>query len=141
MNSKIKSQFDTDGYYTSEGLFSKRETRVYEKEFDKIIKQIQLTNEGINARWGSNLTKDMESNDSVVLHTHNVQSYSSTMLKMIQNKRFLDIAELLIGPDIILHHTKLFLQPSKKICYYFNGISRYTTDRYIKIINIRIKKR
>ncbi len=113
MNSKIKSQFDTDGYYTSEGLFSKKETRVYEKEFDKIIKQIQLTNEGINARWGSNLTKDIESNDSVVLHTHNVQSYSSTMLKMIQNKGFLDIVESLIGPDIILHHTKLFLKPPK----------------------------
>ena len=113
LNRSIKSKFDTDGYYTSDGLFSKKEIKDFEKEFDKIIKQIKLTNEGINARWGSNLTKKIESDNSVVLHTHNVQSYSSTMLKMIQNKRFLDIAELLIGPDIILHHTKLFLKPSK----------------------------
>ena len=113
LNREIKSQFDTNGYYASKGLFSKKETGVFEKEFDKIIKQIQLTNEDINARWGSDLTKKTESNDSVVLHTHNVQSYSSTMLKMIQNKRFLDIAESLIGPDIVLHHTKLFLKPPK----------------------------
>ena len=113
LNKEIRSQFDTNGYYTSEGLFSKKETVVFEKEFDKIIKQIQLTNENINARWGSNLTKEIESKDSVVLHTHNVQSYSSVMLKMIQNKRFLDIVESLIGPDIVLHHTKLFLKPPK----------------------------
>ena len=49
LNKEIKSQFDTNGYYTSEKLFSKKETAIFEKEFDKIIKQIQLTNEDINA--------------------------------------------------------------------------------------------
>ena len=32
---------------------------------------------------------------------------------MIQNGDFLNMAELFIGPDIILHHTKLFLKPPK----------------------------
>tara|TARA_B100001248_G_C27183075_1_gene363292 strand:- start:145 stop:681 length:537 start_codon:yes stop_codon:yes gene_type:complete len=35
------------------------------------------------------------------------------MLDMVQNKKLLEIAESLIGPDIILHHTKLFLKPPK----------------------------
>ena len=35
------------------------------------------------------------------------------MLSMIQNKNLLDVFESLIGPDIILHHSKLFLKPPK----------------------------
>ena len=35
------------------------------------------------------------------------------MLKMVQNKKLLDVVESLIGSDIILHHTKLFLKPPK----------------------------
>ena len=49
----------------------------------------------------------------MVLHTHNVQSYSQKMLNMVQNKNLLDVVESLIGPDIILHHTKLFLKPPR----------------------------
>ncbi len=35
------------------------------------------------------------------------------MLSLIQNKNLLNIFESLIGPDIILHHSKLFLKPPK----------------------------
>ena len=47
----------------------------------------------------------------VVLHTHNVHQYSSTWLRALQQKTFLDQAERILGPDIILHHTKLFFKP------------------------------
>ena len=101
------------GYCLSNGIFTKKETILFEKEFDRIISQIKKGDENINARWGSELTKNLEKNNSVVLHTHNVQSYSSIMLKMIQNHNLLDMIESLIGPDIILHHTKLFMKPPK----------------------------
>mgnify|MGYP003298177780 CR=1 FL=1 len=35
------------------------------------------------------------------------------MLEMIQNKEFLDVVEKIIGPDIVLHHTKLFEKAPK----------------------------
>ena len=35
------------------------------------------------------------------------------MLNMVQSKHLLGVVESLIGPDIILHHTKLFLKPPK----------------------------
>jgi ectoine hydroxylase-related dioxygenase (phytanoyl-CoA dioxygenase family) len=35
------------------------------------------------------------------------------MLKMIQDTQLLDVTESLIGDNIILHHTKLFLKPPK----------------------------
>ena len=72
--------------------------------------QLMKSKENINAKWGTILTKEIESSKSKVFHTHNVQSYSAKMLSMILNKKLLDIIELLIGPDI-LHHSKLFFKP------------------------------
>ena len=113
MKNKVLSTFSEQGYYLARGLFSQRAISYLEKEFDKIVNQMNASNENINARWGSELTRTIEDPKSMVLHTHNVQSYSQKMLNMVQNKHLLDVVESLIGPDIILHHTKLFLKPPK----------------------------
>ena len=96
------------------GVFTAGEIKTLENEFDQIVTQLKKSGENINARWGSDLTHHIEDSDSEVIHTHNIQSYSSIMLNMVQNETLLDLAESLIGPDIILHHTKLFCKPPKK---------------------------
>ena len=110
----FSSQFNTRGFALEKGVFSSNQISALEAEFDRIISQIQFSGEPINARWGSELTQHIENPDSAVIHTHNVQSYSSIMTEMVQHKTLLDLSESLIGPDIILHHTKLFLKPIKK---------------------------
>ena len=105
------SDFKENGFYAQSSLFTKEVLQKYSLEFDRIVAQLQESGEDINARWGSELTKDIEQSESQVIHTHNVQSYSAEMMAMIQNEQFLDTVEDLIGPDIILHHTKLFLKP------------------------------
>ena len=97
--------FSKNGYYLKKTIFSKSLINLYESEFDKIVHQLKKSREDINARWGSKLTSNIEPDDSFVIHTHNVQSYSSVLLQMIQNNSFLDEVEKIIGPDIILHHT------------------------------------
>ena len=64
------------------------------KEFDKIVNQMNASNENINARWGSELTRTIEDPKSMVLHTHNVQSYSQKMLNMVQNKHLLTLLKV-----------------------------------------------
>lgn len=110
----FSSQFNTRGFVLEKGVFSSNQISALEAEFDCIISQIQFSGEHINARWGSELTQHIENPDSAVIHTHNVQSYSSIMTEMVQHEKLLDLSESLIGPDIILHHTKLFLKPIKK---------------------------
>ena len=111
MHKNLPSQFSENGYFLAKNIFGKNEMLTYEKSFDRIIDQIIESGENINAKWGSKLTKKYKSSEETVLHTHNVQSYSHQMLKMIQNKKLLDVTELFIGSDIVLHHTKLFLKP------------------------------
>ena len=108
------SNFNNKGYGLAKDVFPAEFISELVLGFDRIVKQLEESGETINARWGSELTQNMEANDSVVIHTHNVQSFSAIMLAMVQNKQMLDLAESLIGPDIILHHTKLFLKPPRK---------------------------
>ena len=108
------SNFNNKGYGLAKDVFPAEFISELVLGFDRIVKQLEESGETINARWGSELTQNIEANDSVVIHTHNVQSYSAIMLAMVQNKQMLDLAESLIGPDIILHHTKLFLKPPRK---------------------------
>ena len=113
---RISSTFNRDGFYFEKNVLKKNEIQLIEKEFDHIVKQLKLSGENINARWDSELQNELETNklSTEVIHTHNVQSYSAEMLFLLQNKKILDIIESIIGKNIILHHSKLFLKPPKK---------------------------
>ena len=105
------SDFKEKGFCLEKNVFTPDAVQILSSEFDRIVSQLQRSGEYINARWGSELTKDIEQSDTQVIHTHNVQSYSAEMMNMIQDERLLDTLEKLIGQDIILHHSKLFLKP------------------------------
>ena len=105
------SDFKEKGFCVINNLFNSDVVDTLSSEFDRIVSQLQKSGENINARWSSELKKDIEQSETQVIHTHNVQSYSAEMMAMIQSKIFLDNVEKLIGPDIILHHSKLFLKP------------------------------
>ena len=108
------SDFKEKGFCVKNSVFTTDALYTLSSEFDRIVSQLQESGEYINARWGSELTKDIEQSETQVIHTHNVQSYSAEMMAMIQSKILLDNVEKLIGPDIILHHSKLFLKPPGK---------------------------
>ena len=113
MKNSRKKFFYNNGYFLAKNLFKEPSISVLEKEFDKIISQLNQSGENINARWGGDVSKETDVKNSKVLHTHNVQSFSSIMLDMVQDKNLLNLVETFIGPDIVLHHTKLFLKPPK----------------------------
>jgi len=99
----IHAHFQEHGFYIARGVYSPDEVRAMEADFDRIVDQLLKSDEDVNARWGAG--------DTVVYHTHQVQVYSAVWLQAIQHPKFLDVAEAILGPDIILHHTKLFQKP------------------------------
>src|ERR1041384_8603164 len=111
--SAIQEFFEENGYYIAKGVYSPSETAELESDFDRIVEQMIASREHLNARWSG---PEMEKigGDTVVLHTHNVQQYSSAWLRAFLNVRFLDAAEQILGPDIVLHHSKLFQKPPEK---------------------------
>lgn len=111
---EIKAFWDENGYYHAKGVFSPSEVRELESEFDWIVSRLNSSGEESNARWGGEEMKRLDGGNSVITHTHNVQCFSSVWMRAMMQTRFLDTVEAMIGPDIILHHSKLFQKPSEK---------------------------
>jgi ectoine hydroxylase-related dioxygenase (phytanoyl-CoA dioxygenase family) len=106
-----KTAFERDGYVLVRGVYSPDEIRKLESEFDRIVEQIQACGENTNARWEGDAMDKLGANDLVVHHTHNVQQYSAAWLAALLHPSFLEASRDLLGPDVILHHTKLFHKP------------------------------
>ena len=109
----IASTFTDNGYYLAPAVFSGDLLEAMEVEFDRIVAQLQRSGEDINARWRGSEIDRLDGGNSEIIHTHNVQRYSATWLRALQHPAFLDIAEEFLGPDIILHHSKLFQKPPR----------------------------
>ncbi len=109
--SNIQSLFNENGYYLAKGVYDASLLNNMQDEFDRIIRQLLASKENTNARWGSQLTRELEDANSVVYHTHNVQSYSAIWLQALLDPNFLNVTEEILGSDIVLHHTKLFQKP------------------------------
>ena len=45
--------FEKNGFIIKKGLFSLQDIKLYTREFDKIVNQLEDSKENINARWGS----------------------------------------------------------------------------------------
>lgn len=110
----IADFFRQNGYYLAPAIFSEASLRPMEAEFDRIVDQLERSGAEINARWDSQGVDELDGGASRIIHTHNVQRYSACWLQAFQSERFLDIAEQILGPDIILHHSKLFQKPPRE---------------------------
>lgn len=113
-DTEIGRKFAEDGYYVARGVFDEREISELEGEFDRIVAQMIDSGEQINATWGGPEMEARNAQNLVVLHTHNVQQYSATWTRALLHERFLSVATDILGPDVVLHHTKLFQKPSEE---------------------------
>jgi ectoine hydroxylase-related dioxygenase (phytanoyl-CoA dioxygenase family) len=114
MTQPIKSFFEENGYYHAKGVFSGNELRALEEDFDRIIAQLTASGDDVNARWQGEHMKKLQAESTVVVHTHNVHVYSACWHRAFLHDKFLDVTEKILGPDIILHHSKLFQKPPEK---------------------------
>lgn len=105
--------FAEHGFCLAKGVFGADEVRGLEAEFDRIVGQISRANEEINARWSGPEMDRLGAASTVVLHTHGVHRYSAEWMRALMHPGFLEACSSLIGPDIILHHTKLFQKPAE----------------------------
>ncbi len=106
--------FKDNGYYHARGVYSDDELKGLEEDFDRMVRQLERSGEGINARWDGAHTDQLDGGKSRIIHTHNVQRYSARWAAAMQHDAFLDVAEDILGPDIVLHHTKLFQKPPQE---------------------------
>jgi phytanoyl-CoA hydroxylase len=111
---EISAFFHENGYYVAKGVYSPDEIATLETDFDRIVAQLRGSGEVVDARWGGAAIDKIAPKDTSVVHTHNVQIYSAAWLRAFFQLRFLDVATAILGPDVVLHHSKLFQKPAEK---------------------------
>jgi ectoine hydroxylase-related dioxygenase (phytanoyl-CoA dioxygenase family) len=110
-SSEIKKFYDDNGYYLARGVFARDEVRALEEDFDRIIAQLLGSTEDVNARWSGPEMERLGAAKTRIIHTHNVQQFSARWHRAFMQEKFLAATEALLGPDIMLHHSKLFMKP------------------------------
>jgi ectoine hydroxylase-related dioxygenase (phytanoyl-CoA dioxygenase family) len=110
-DTEIGRQFARDGFYVARGVYSPAEVAELERDFDRIVEQLVESGESINATWGGPEMERLDARQLVVLHTHNVQQYSAAWSRSLFHPGFLAGAQAILGPDVVMHHTKLFQKP------------------------------
>ena len=108
---ELRAAFERDGYVVVRGVFEGGQLAAMTAAFDRVAQQLERSGEDVNARWAGPRMDRLDAGESTVVHTHNVQQYSSAWLCALLHAPFLDACEAILGPDIVLHHTKLFLKP------------------------------
>ncbi|RLA55520.1 MAG: phytanoyl-CoA dioxygenase family protein [Gammaproteobacteria bacterium] len=110
---EAKEFFAENGYYHARSVFSPDELSAMTTDFDCIVDQIQASGAVVDATWDGAAAQKLMGESNTILHTHNVQQFSAVWLRAIQQERFLGLAQKILGENIVLHHTKLFLKPPR----------------------------
>lgn len=111
--SDIKEFFQEHGYYHAKGVFGPSDLAPLATDFDRIVTQLLASEDDVDATWDGGEAAKLARAGDRIFHTHNVQKYSRHWLNAFLNDRFLNVVEDIIGPDILLHHSKLFQKPAE----------------------------
>ena len=111
---EIAAFFAEHGYWHARGVFDADRIGALEHDFDRIAAQLVASGEGVDATWDGSETGKIARAGDTILHTHNVQKYSRAWLDAWLDPAFLDVAGAILGPDVVLHHSKLFQKPAEK---------------------------
>jgi ectoine hydroxylase-related dioxygenase (phytanoyl-CoA dioxygenase family) len=103
---QIESDFyQENGYLHIKGLLSAEEAAAYRAECHGLAERTGNT----DATWSS--VRSAEPNPRVRLsHCHDVHFYSAAFTRLLVDPRLVRVAQGIIGPNVQLHHTKMFIK-------------------------------
>ncbi len=104
--------YNTNGYLLVKGVLSKAEARAGRQELHDLAARLQRQTT-IDATWDS-AQAVAPNRKTVLLHCHDVQFQSAAMARLIVDPRLTGIAQSIIGPNVQLHHSKMFIKPPEK---------------------------
>ena len=112
LTQKQKKQYQDDGYLLVSGIFTTDELDRMEVDFDAIIARRRKRGAALDATWPGDWKKARPTME--VIHTHDLQAYSAQWSRVLLHDRFTGVMADLIGPNVQLHHTKLFQKPPER---------------------------
>jgi phytanoyl-CoA hydroxylase len=106
------AHYQEQGYLLLKGAFSRAEAAELRREAHELMERLTRHQE-IDATWGS-AREVAEKPATQLLHCHNTQFQSAAFGRLMFDPRLVDPVADLIGPNVQLHHNKLFIKPPEK---------------------------
>jgi phytanoyl-CoA hydroxylase len=107
-----RRSYAEQGFVLVPNLLTKEEAEELRAEAHALIDRLS-GQPGLESTWGS--ARKLGGQETQLFHCHDVEFHSSRFTKLILNERLTGIASDLIGgPNVQLHHTKLFIKPPEK---------------------------
>lgn len=97
-----RDSYSTNGYVHIEGMFTVEECTHFRDEMHALAERLGHP----DATWAS-----VGNADTKITHCHDVQFESAAITRLLTDPRFTGVAQAIIGPNVQLHHTKMFIKP------------------------------
>ena len=97
--------YQENGYLHVEGLLTPEEAAAYRAECHALAGRIGEN----DATWAS-----LRGQGTRITHCHDVQFQSAAFTRLLVDDRLAGAAQGIIGPNVQLHHTKMFIKPPEK---------------------------
>jgi phytanoyl-CoA hydroxylase len=102
LTAEQQSFYQENGYLHVPGLLSPEEAAAYRAECHELAERIGEN----DATWASVRDQGLR-----LTHCHDVQFQSAAFTRLLVNPRLTGPAQGIIGPNVQLHHTKMFIKP------------------------------
>eukprot|EP01052_Picozoa_sp_SAG31_P004173 SAG31_NODE_170_length_21415_cov_8.230813_13_plen_284_part_00 len=103
------------GYVLARGVFSAAEAAALRSEAHALVERLRQTGQapavGTQKDGGWASARLVDDGPRALNGCHNVQFHSALFSRMVTDPRLVERASDIIGPDVQLHHTKLFIKP------------------------------
>lgn len=107
----VRTQLRDQGYVVLRGVFERNEMAALRAEGHALLDRL-LSVAAIDATWESG--RAIEGAEmSRLLHCHDVQFHSAAFTRLLLDPRLVSPLVKLVGPNVELHHTKLFIKPPR----------------------------
>lgn len=114
LSSEQLAFYHDNGYVLAPGLLAPNEAAAYRREVHDLAARLSAVR-NIDATWRSaDTVAGGGRGKTALLHCHDVQFQSAAFACLIVDERFTSAAAAIIGPNVQLHHTKMFIKPPEK---------------------------
>ncbi|QXQ06150.1 phytanoyl-CoA dioxygenase family protein [Sphingosinicellaceae bacterium] len=104
LNSEQLQAYQDQGFIHLRGLLSPGEAAAYRTE----VHDIAASQGTKDATWAS------VRGSTQLIHCHDVQFRSAAFTRLLVDPRLTGVAQAIIGPNVQLHHTKMFVKPPER---------------------------
>ncbi len=98
--------YQDNGYIVLRGVFPRDEMARVRSDMHALAERLLERRGPVNATWGSVRTAETR-----IEHCHDAQFHCASVTRLISDPRFTAPLQSLIGENVQLHHTKMFIKP------------------------------